>query len=332
MTSRTVCLDLRGEQIRRIQTPPQSAVLCLGNFDGVHLAHAALVRKGQELTASIISRRTAQGDASAKVLSAVFCFFNPSGDYFLPPDTQPTHLTTLKERLHALRNLGVDLVWLCDFPSVRDLPPHEFLSLLQTSCNAVGAVCGYNHRFGKRAEGTPAMLKAYFGADATAILPPMEIDGIPVSSTRIRACLSEGDVETAERLLGRPYALEGRVLHGKSLGHIWGFPTTNQNFPADRIIPAHGVYAVTCHTPKGVYPGVANVGLRPTVEYHMRLRRVNCETHIIGFSGDIYDRIIRVEFRKFLRPEQRFDSVDALKAAIRRDTEAADEYIRARSF
>jgi riboflavin kinase/FMN adenylyltransferase len=328
MTPRLVCLDLRGERIHRMRTLPPPAVLCLGNFDGVHLAHAALIRRGRELAHAIRARRDGLGDP--ETICGVFCFFHPSGDYFLPPDTLPTHLTTLKERIEAIRNLGVDAVWLCNFPTVKDLAPTDFLKLLQTDCHAVGAVCGYNHRFGKQAAGSPALLENFFGAESVAVLPAMEMDGIPVSSTRIRTCLYAGDVETAQRLLGRPYSLESRVLHGKSLGHIWGFPTANQNFPADRIIPAHGVYAVTCYTPKGVYPGVANVGLRPTVEYHARLRRVNCETHIIGFSGDIYDQIIRVEFRKFLRPERRFDSVDDLKAAIRRDTEAADAYIRAR--
>ena len=316
MTSRLVCLDLRGAQIRLWKTTPAPAVLCLGNFDGVHLAHAALLRKGRELTETI------RGEAakSSSVLCGVFCFFRPSGDYFLPSNVYPTHLTTLKERLFALRALGADLVWLCDFPAVRGLSSQEFLSLLRDECGGVGVVCGYNHRFGRGASGSPAMLKEYFGEDKVAVVPALEIDGAPVSSTRIRTCLLKGDTETAARLLGRPYALQGPVLHGKSLGHTWGFPTANQNFPAHRLVPAHGVYAAICHTPKGMYPGVANVGLRPTVEAPSR---VNCETHIIGFSGDLYGQTITVEFCKFLRPEQKFDSVDALREAIRRDTEAA---------
>ena len=199
MMTRPVCLDLRGEHVRRIQTPPPPAVLCLGNFDGVHLAHAALVQRGRELTAAIRARRSDE-----ETLCAVFCFFNPSGDYFLPVETQPTHLTTLKERIHALRSLGADLVWLCDFPTVRSLAPVEFLQLLKTTCNGVGVVCGYNHRFGQKAAGTPALLEEFFGSDAVSVLPALEIDGMPISSTRIRACLAAGDVESAERLLGRP--------------------------------------------------------------------------------------------------------------------------------
>ncbi len=319
MTPRLICLDLCGPIPRPLHSPPGPTVLCLGNFDGVHLAHAALLQKGQELTHALC------GDPALNppVLCGVFCFFRPSGDYFLAANTHPTHLTTLKERITALRALGADLIWLCDFPSVRGLSPDGFLHLLRDSCGCVGTVCGYNHRFGARAGGTPSLLEAFFGQDRTAVLSALEIDGLPVSSSRIRACLKEGDVETAARLLGRPYALESRVLHGKSLGHTWGFPTANQNFPADRLIPAHGVYAVACHTPTGIFPGVANIGLRPTVEAPTR---VNCETHIIGFSGDLYGKTIKIEFLKFLRPEQKFDSVEALKTAIRRDTEAAATY------
>ena len=320
MNPRLICLDLRAGDVCPMNTPPAPAVLCLGNFDGVHVAHGALLRQGQALARRLQSEHI----VSDSLLCGVFCFFRPSGDYFLKENTHPTHLTTLKDRIIALRKLGADLVWLCDFPDVRELAPADFARLLQNRCDCVGIVCGYNHRFGKHAQGTPDLLKSVFGADCVEVVPAMHLEGAPVSSSRIRACLQRGDVETAAKLLGRPYALESKVLHGKSLGHTWGFPTANQNFPADRLIPAFGVYAVRCHTPLGIFPGVANIGLRPTVEHP---GRVNCETHIIGFDGNLYGERIKVEFLKFLRPEQKFDSVDALTAAIRRDTRAASAYI-----
>ena len=316
MTPRLICLDLRVGDICPLDTPPAPAVLCLGNFDGVHIAHAALLRAGQALA----NRLQAEHAGAEPILCGVFCFFRPSGDYFLKENTHPTHLTTLKDRIMALRELGADLVWLCDFPTVRDLAPADFARLLKTNCGCAGIVCGYNHRFGKNAQGTPALLEAVFGAGRVEVVPALHLEGAPVSSSRIRACLQRGDMETAAKLLGHPYALESKVLHGKALGHTWGFPTANQNFPADRLIPALGVYAVRCHTPQGVFPGVANIGLRPTVE---QPGRVNCETHIIGFDGNLYGARIKVEFLKFLRPEQKFDSVDALTTAIRRDTLAA---------
>ncbi len=317
MTPKLICLDLRGDSIRPRNTAPAPAVLCLGNFDGVHLAHAALLRKGRELTERLQK-------AEPRTLCGVFCFFRPSGDYFLKGNTQPTHLTTLKERINALGALGADLIWLCDFPSVRDLPPADFVELLKSTCGCVGVVCGYNHRFGRGAQGTPALLTEAFGADHAVTIPALEVDGTPISSSRIRACLQVGDVETAARLLGRPYALEAKVVHGKSLGHTWGFPTANQNFPPDRLIPAHGVYAVRCHTPAGIFPGAANIGLRPTVE---NPGRVNCETHIIGFDGNLYGKTVKVEFLNYLRPEQKFHSAEALIAAIRRNTETAAAYV-----
>ena len=169
MTPRVVCLDLRGDRIRSIESSPPPAVLCLGNFDGVHLAHAALLRKGKELTEAI--RR--DPDGSPNTLCGVFCFFRPSGDYFLPENAHPTHLTTLKERLTALRNLGADLVWLCDFPTVRELSACEFISLLRDTCGGIGVVCGYNHRFGRHASGTPTMLSEALGAERVVVLPAL---------------------------------------------------------------------------------------------------------------------------------------------------------------
>jgi riboflavin kinase/FMN adenylyltransferase len=319
MNPHLICLDLRGDRVTPVSVPPAPSVLCLGNFDGVHVAHAALLREGIALMTRL---RETEDDPS--ILCGVFCFLRPSGDYFLGENTRPTHLTTLKERIHALRDLGADLVWLCDFPTVRDLEPADFANLLKTACGCVGVVCGYNHRFGKRARGSSELLFRIFGNDRVTVVPALEIDALPVSSSRIRACLQAGDMETAARLLGRPYFLQSRVVHGKSLGHTWGFPTANQTFPDDRLIPAHGVYAVRCHTPQGIFPGVANVGLRPTVEHP---GRVNCETHIIGFDGNLYGQRIKVEFLKFLRPEQKFDSVEALTAAIRQDTQTAAAYI-----
>ena len=317
MTPRLVCLDLRGDRIRPVSAPPAPAVLCLGNFDGVHLAHVALLEQSKALKDTL----NASGEYG-NVLCGAFCFFCPSGDYFLPPDTTPTHLTTLKERIHALKELGADLIWLCDFAAVRDLPAEDFIELLQSSCLCVGAICGYNHRFGQGAKGTPALLIRRFGAERAFVIPPLMLGDAPISSTRIRACLREGNVEEAALLLGRPYALQSRVIHGKSLGNTWGFPTANQVFPADRLIPAFGVYAMRCHTPMGIYLGVANVGLRPTVEDP---GRVNCETYLVDFSGNLYGHRIKVEFLKFLRPEQKFESAEALVAAIRRDVKTAVE-------
>ncbi len=314
-----IFLDLTSP-VPRPMASPAASILCLGNFDGVHVAHAALPAAAASLAARL-------GDGAFPLPVGVFSFFKPSGDYFSP--AAGTHLTPLRDKLFYLRAAGADFACLCAFPAIRDLSPVALMDLLATSAGCRGVVCGYNYRFGRGACGGIGELAAYFGPDALTVLPAMEIDGLPVSATRIRTALSDGDAETAARLLGRPYSLHATVMSGKQLGRTLGFPTANQFFLPESLVPAHGVYAALCHTPDGVYPAVANVGRRPTVDAH---GRVNCETHILGFSGDLYGHRMRVDFLTYLRPECRFDSLDALREAIHRDAVAAEAYIRARGL
>lgn len=325
MKERLVCLNLR-EDRPRLMPPPERAALCLGNFDGVHRAHTSLLREGIRLATELTANGRGEGGGH-DVLCGVFCFFKPSIDHLPGRGERPLHLTSLREKLRLLAEAGMDFAYLCPFPDVRDMSPEAFISLLRARCGCVGVACGFNFRFGYRAEGTASLLASAFGEGRTVILPAMELDGDVVSATRIRACLLRGDVEAAERLLGRPYALETTVTHGKQLGRSIGFPTANQYFLAESIIPAHGVYAVLCHTPAGVFPGVANVGNHPTVDTDAR---VNCETYIIGYNGDLYGHRMRVELLTFLRPEQKFADLPALTAAIRRDAERAEAYVQNR--
>lgn len=305
--------------------PPARSVMCLGNFDGVHRAHAVLLEEGKNLARDLTLRE-------GETLAGVFCFFRPTVDFvFTPEGVTPVrvrgHLTTLRDKLRIFARLGLDFACLCDFPDVRDLAPNEFISLLKGPCGCVGVVCGFNHYFGKHAAGNAYHLLEAFGEDHMFIQPEMQVDGITVSSSRIRICLKEGDTETAERLLGRPYSLETAVVHGKALGRTLGFPTANQYFPAERAIPETGVYATLCHTPYGLFAGVSNVGSHPTVD---DFARVNCETYIIGMQGDLYGKRIRVEFLTKLRDEQKFDGIESLVAAIQRDAARASAYVAER--
>lgn len=312
-------LDLRGQAPLPMATPPERAVVGLGNFDGVHLAHGVLLRETVKLAGTLSEKE------GAHVSPGVFCFIRPTLDYKMSPTgITPVlvrgHLTTLRDKLLLFAKAGLEFACLCNFPDIRDLTPEAFIALLRDDCHCVGVACGFNYFFGKGASGNPSHLTAAFGADHLFIQPEMALDGMTVSSSRIRACLERGDTETAERLLGRPYSLDSNVVHGKRLGRTLGFPTANQYFPAERAIPARGVYAVLCHTPYGVFPGVSNVGIRPTVDSH---GRVNCETHVIGMRGDLYGRRIRVEFLSKLRDEQKFNGMEKLVSAIRRDAENA---------
>ena len=321
-------LDLRGTAPCRMTQPPAEAVVCLGNFDGVHRAHKVLVRE------TVAMAREISDQEGTHVSPGAFFFIRPTLDYkknptgFTPVQVRG-HLTTLRDKLLLFAQMGLEFACVCNFPDIRDLSPEDFISLLRNDCNCVGVTCGFNYFFGKGAAGNISHLREQFGWNRVFVQPEMTLDGMTVSSSRIRACLERGDTETAEQLLGRPYSLDTNVVHGKRLGRTLGFPTANQYFPAERAIPSRGVYAVLCHTPYGTFPGVSNVGIRPTPDSH---GRVNCETHIIGMKGDLYGRRIRVEFLSKLRNEQKFNGVEELVEAIRKDAADADAVARARGL
>lgn len=313
--------------------------MCLGNFDGVHLAHASLLRRGMAL----------RDEKMPDKLCGVFTFTNPSSDYLrtqhshgsrLSPDTDEQelllrksehrrHLTTLSEKLRLFQQMGMDFVCLCDFSEIRALSPERFLTFLSKELRVRGAVCGFNYHFGVGGTGTTEALSTYFDRPDQgyfcSVEPPFCMDGDTVSSTRIRKFLLNGQVDMATRHLGHPYILESEVVKGKQLGRTLGFPTANQNFHPESVVPAHGVYAVICHTPAGIFPGVVNVGSHPTVDEYAD---VNCETYIIGPSQSLYGYRMRIEFLHRLRGEKRFDSVEALTQAIAHDAEEAEAFVR----
>ena len=289
---------------------PEETVSCaIGNFDGVHLGHKAL-----------ISLAAARQNTSK---SAVWTFAEPSSRFL---NGRLGLLSTMEERLSLFRELGIDIVFIEDFENVRDMEADVFAKeILYRRCHVRAAVCGFNFRYGKNAAGTAETLSEAFhalGASVT-VMPPYQIGGVTVSSSEIRAALAAGDVETAAAMLGRPYFLTGEVVAGKKLGHLLGFPTANQRFPEGRAVPRFGVYAVRAVVDGHTYPGVANVGVRPTVE---NTENVNCETHILRFDGDLYGKTIRVEFCRFLRPEKKFESPEALREAVMHNIGETAEY------
>ena len=322
-SARLLCLDLREQPPRPASAPPKKCVLCLGNFDGVHVAHAELIRGGVSLARSL-------SDACGEDISCgVLAFFRPSSDFFPRGDAPVGHLTTLREKLALFARHGIEFAYLCDFSAIRSMPAEDFMTLLQTEVGCVGAVCGFNHRFGKGAVGNPTLLTEHFGEAAVTVVPEITVDGVTVSSTNVREAVLRGDMELATRLLGRPYSIETTVRSGKRLGRTLGFPTANQPFPAESIIPAHGVYVARCHTPAGVFPAVANIGCHPTVD---KEAEVNCETYILHYTGDLYGQRIKTELLAHLRPEQCFPDLDSLRDAIAKDAEAAARYIETHSI
>ena len=284
-----------------------ATVVALGFFDGVHRGHRLLLDE-------TVRRARAGG-----LTSAVFTFTDEGAR--LKPDS--IRICTEEERYRLLFEAGIDVIFTSAFSSVSSLSPEAFVSdILLTRCHAAGAVCGFNYRFGACAAGDTDTLRTLMdGYGEVSVIPPLLYQGLPVSSTRIRAALLEGDIPTVTRLLGRPYILSAPVLHGKALGRTLGIPTINQTFPSGVGIPRHGVYAVTCDIDGETYLGVANVGLRPTVDDD---GRVNCETHIVSFEGDLYGRCIKTTFLSFLRPEIKFSSVEELSAQIQKDIRKAE--------
>ena len=291
---------------------PIPCVLCLGNFDGVHIAHAMLAGQAKQLAEQL------------GVTPGAFCFFRPSGDYL--GKAAPAHLTSTAQKLSLLFEAGAEIALVASFPALRDLSVDEFITFLkQHGC--VGVVCGYDFRFGKGAAGNADALLAHFGEERTVIVPPQTLpDGRRVASAAIRELIGQGEVGQAAAMLGRPWSLDASVCHGKHLGSSWGFPTANQYFPPRSVVPAHGVYAVRCTVDGQTYDGVANVGARPTTDGSGA--RVNCETYLFDFEGDLYGKVVHTAFYAFLRPEQKFEDACALRAAIARDADTARAYFQ----
>ena len=287
-------------------------VLCLGNFDGVHTAHAMLVKAAVQLAAQL------------GVTPGAFCFTRPSGDYL--GKAAPAHLTSTSQKLSLLFGAGAEIALVASFPALRDKSVEDFIAFLrQHGC--VGVVCGYDFRFGKGAAGNADALLAHFGADRTVIVPPQTLpDGRRIASAAIRELIAHGEVGQAALMLGRPWTLSAKVCHGKHLGSSWGFPTANQYFLPSSVVPAHGVYAVRCTADGQTYCGVANVGARPTTDG--RGARVNCETYLFDFDGDLYGKVVHTAFYAFLRPEQKFEDARMLRTAIAQDADAARAYFQ----
>lgn len=289
------------------ERPP--VVLCLGNFDGVHRGHAALIEATCR-QAELLRRK------DPDVRSGAWCFAVPPRRYL--GTEAPSQITSLREKLELMAQHGLDYAYLGDFVTLRDMTPDIFIAqVLKRECHTVSTVCGFNYRFGGGGSGLPSDLEAAFG-DRALMLPPVNDmgQGVVISSSRIRTLLHDGDMDAAVRLLGHPFLLRAPVVHGKALGRTIGLPTINQFFPAAHLIPAHGIYA-TCVTVDGqTYIGVTNVGKRPTV---LDGDFVNCETHILDFNGSLYGHTITVEFYHRLRDEKMFDGLPQLMEAIRGD-------------
>ncbi|HHQ41733.1 MAG TPA: bifunctional riboflavin kinase/FAD synthetase [Chromatiales bacterium] len=295
----------------------RGCVATIGNFDGVHLGHQAVL--GQ------LAEKAEQLGLPTTVVT-----FEPHPQEWFFPDRAPPRLTRLREKLTALRRYSVDRVLVLRFDArLAAMEAAAFVErILVDGLGVRHLVVGDDFRFGRNRAGDFAFLRAMgarHGFDVVA-MHSFRIDGARVSSTRIREALAAGDMDTAEKLLGRPYRMCGRVAHGDRRGRDIGFPTANLHLHR-RASPVLGVFAVEVFgVPGEPVPGVANVGVRPTVDG----TRALLEVHLLDFEGDLYGRYVQVDFLHKLRDERRFASFEALRAQIRRDVEAARAWFAAR--
>jgi riboflavin kinase / FMN adenylyltransferase len=285
-----------------------TAVAAIGVFDGVHVGHQSLIKDA-------VGIATARGVASAVVT------FDRDPDQVVSPAGAAPQLLDLTDKLEFLAEAGPDVILVIPFDErVAALAPLAFLDdVLLRAVAPEALVVGYDFRFGHRAEGDVDVLVRY-GADHgfTVVAHDLvRVEGEPVTSTRIRHLVAEGDVAAAAALLGRPHRVRGTVGHGKALGHELGAPTANLQVGVWTALPADGVYAGRVHTAEGVYAAGIAVGRPPTFPESEAV----LEAHLISYEGDLYDTSLTVEFVERLRDQRRFDTRDELSAAIATDLE-----------
>ncbi len=288
--------------------PGTQAALALGNFDGVHLGHQAVL---QPVPAS----------ARARPARAVLVTFEPHPAEVLAPERRPRLLQTRRQKLAALEEAGVDAVLVLPFDlALAALSAEKFLERLCTALIPRSIHVGAGFRFGRERQGDVALLRAIGARRGFAVeeVPPLEVDGARVSSSRIREAVLAGRVEVARGLLGRPYALEGRVVRGEGRGAMLAFPTANLAVE-NELPPLRGVYVTETVALALRWHSVTNVGVRPTFDGS----RLTVESHLIDYEGDLYGERVEACFLARLRDERRFPDPTALADQIARDRAAA---------
>ncbi len=288
--------------------------LTIGSFDGVHLGHKQIVK-------NLVKSAHAQADPAAVVT------FFPHPAVVLGKGNGG-YLTTPEERAELLGELGVDVIVTMTFTrEVASLSALEFMQLLKEHFGLRRLMIGYDFALGKGREGNFERLREIgkeLGYEVGAY-EPVKIDGVLVSSSQIRKLLREGQVEEASQLLGRRYAVSGAVVHGDGRGKQIGVPTANLDYWRERVMPASGVYATWAWIDGERHPSVSNLGLRPTFEAVPAVPQL--EAHLLDYNQDLYGRTVRLEFVSRLRPEVKFNSVEALIDQINHDKQMAREVL-----
>jgi len=301
--------------LHNLRAEHRGCVATIGNFDGVHLGHQAVFRHLRE-------------EAARLRLPSTVVTFEPQPQEFFTPRAAPARLTRMREKLQALKDARIDRVVLLEFgPRLAAMSAESFVQqLLLDGLGVRYLLVGDDFRFGRGRTGDIELLRRVGAAQGFAVdnLNTYMLDAKRVSSTRIRAALSAGDLEIARQLLGRPYRICGRIGHGDRRGRNIGFPTANIDLHR-RVSPLRGVFAVwVLGLAEGKWPGVANIGTRPTVTGDPRYL---LEVHLFDFARELYGEHVQVEFFHRLRDERRFDSFEALRRQIVLDARVTRELL-----
>ena len=276
--------------------------VALGNFDGLHSGHTAVIEKAKSL---------AQRGFTPCVLLLDPLPCNVEG--FTPHKA----LITDSEKEKLLSEMGVEVVKI-DFLKIKDYEPVRFFEdIIIKELNAGAVSCGFNYRFGKDGKGDSALLQSLCKAAdiAFCVSEAVEYEGLPISSTRIRNALENGEIEKANAMLGRSFGYTLRVVHGDKIGRLLDCPTINQLFPEELIVPKYGVYSSEAEIDGKWLRSVTNIGRRPSFENDEQ----RSETHIIGFNGDLYGQLVEVRLLSYKRGEKKFSSLDELKEQLSKD-------------
>ncbi|HVN56125.1 MAG TPA: bifunctional riboflavin kinase/FAD synthetase [Anaerolineaceae bacterium] len=283
----------------------------IGSFDGVHRAH-------QEIVARLVA------GAHAQNLPAVLVTFFPHPSVVLRGNQDAIYLTTPDERAELIGALGIDTIITLKFTrELSTTPAKDFIASLSSRLGMKQLWVGFNFALGRGREGDISTLRLFgdiYGYQLV-VTPPVKINEEAISSSLIRAALTKGEIDRANRMLNRCYSVEGPVMHGDGRGRSIGIPTANLDVWPEQVIPAIGVYATWTTVDGQRHPSVTNIGVRPTFENQPQQPRV--ETLILDFDQDLYGKKVRVEFVEYLRGERKFPSVDALLSQIRQDIERA---------
>lgn len=286
------------------------SVVCMGTFDGVHIGHQAVI-------SNAVTRAESLG------LPCVLVTFDRHPASILAPNRCPKAINSLSKNLDTIRECGVSLALVLPFDAALSRMSAEvFLDrILLTSVRGQSIVVGHDFAMGQGREGTAEWLATRM---ATTVVPPVLVDGVRVSSSLIRDAISAGDMATATKMLGRPFAISGFVVQGQQLGRTLGYPTANVGRSFDQIMPADGIYAGRMtfarglHYPKGTFDAAISIGNRPTVNGDSR----TIEAYLLDYPGDaIYGYNVQLELLEYLRPELRFECLDALVVQMGKDVQ-----------